>query len=303
MFPAYILAALFGLSIALIPLLPKCVIPWFICNVLGRLLFLRGTVEGTDIYFKFKNTHDKGIIIFSHPTFYDIVPICHVLQDMPRWVTKIEYIMGPLKAVVKRLGIITVDSKKKGTTAVICDSINKREKGDDLICICPAGTTSLSQEDIPPYKRGAFLMMTPILPVVMYYSSLTVWDKQTFFQMIYERVNGPILYYHCKVMEPLYPLQDETEKDYTERTRLYVRQGVLQCKDKASDYVDKESDIIKNLLIELLMVILIILLERNVFAFMITCYLMLRRCMDKTPQYELVSWIYIASLVIKLLVI
>ncbi len=226
---------MFLLGLGLLPFIPRFMFSWFMVNVLGGLCHVSGTVEGTKTYNKFKKEQSKGVILFTHPTFYDAVVLHHISNDCLRGVIKSQYVTGPLKLLVWKLQMVVVESYKAQLSSRLTDWISHRKCGEDLICLAPAGTTlcvNANQVDIPVFRKGAFWSLPPILPFVMYYSHIEVWDKQSVLQIIFERMTGPYITYHAMAMEPIFPQENEEVDGYIKRVQIYMQEGVLKCRDK-----------------------------------------------------------------------
>ncbi len=302
MFAGYIFFGFFVLSLIILPFLPKRIMAWYISKVIAKFLFLEGTIEGREKYYNFKNTQSKGIVIFNHPSFHDMIPICHALAEPSRGVIKSKYLIGPLKIFAHRLNLIAVDEVKKGVAAIIIDAVNSRQKGDNLICISPVGGTNLyNQDDVPEFRKGAFLAMPAVLPIIIYYSNFEVWNTQTLFGIVYGRTNGEKLYYHAQIMDPIFPKEKESVEEYMKRVREYVAKGIAECKTKPNREEHDQYNI-KEYLLELAYTIFILFAERNVILLGIFFYLELRRWLDATPQYEFLVSIYLRLLFLKIVV-
>ncbi len=223
---------LFFLSMFILPCLPKKCLTWFLVHAWGRLLGLNGTIQGRDTYQIFKNQRAQALAVFTHPTFFDMIPICHVAGETLRSVVKSKYIIGPLRCLAGRLNMILVYPTPSGVSQQIATEVKNRQERDDLICMAPTGTTLLTKQDVKPllYHKGAFGPMAPILPFVMYYSSVTIWDKQSLFGIVLERMCGPTIYYHAMALEPLEPMENETQDQFMERTKTVIENGILHCK-------------------------------------------------------------------------
>src|SRR5258706_2461939 len=150
MFAGYIFFGFFVLSLIILPFLPKRIMAWYISKVIAKFLFLEGTIEGREKYYNFKNTQSKGIVIFNHPSFHDMIPICHALAEPSRGVIKSKYLIGPLKIFAHRLNLIAVDEVKKGVAAIIIDRVKLIKKKNKLNCILTTrGTNLYKQYEVP----------------------------------------------------------------------------------------------------------------------------------------------------------
>lgn len=293
MLGGHICTLLFCLSMVILPLLPKRMMAWWMTYVMASFLFLNGTIKGRDKYLKFKNNCSKGILTFVHPYWFDMFPIIHLLGEVPRGTIKAKYLIGPLRLFASRLKALAVQDKPSGLSTVIKEAIQARQPGEELICICPVGTTTTTyQDDVPEYKsKGAFHAMPTIMPIVMYYSFFSVWDKQSLFDVICERTCGDILHYYVKVLDPISPHEDEKVEDYMKRVHDYTQEGLYECKQ---EFKIKSSNINPKLLFfsELLDIILIFLYIQNTFLLMLLFYLVITRFLFATPQYDLLFRIY-----------
>lgn len=289
----YIFLVLFALATTILPFLPRRIMAWYITNVIGKLLFLEGTIEGRDKYYTFKNTQTKGIVVFNHSLWLDMLPVCHVLGEMCRGTIKSKYLIGPLKILAQRLNMLLVEEDKTGMSATITKAVSTRCKGEDLICLAPAGTTNCyTQDEVPEFRKGAFWSLPPVLPVIIYYSIDEMWDKQTLFQIILARINGDKMYYHAQVMEPIFPLPFEKVETYVERVRECVRQGIMECKHKARPPISNPLQEIKNFCLDLLCLVLISSFEENLSLAIAYFFLITVRCLHPTPQCKLLADIW-----------
>lgn len=228
-----ILACLTLVTMFVFPFLPRRFMVYMLRYMWGPLWGLRGTAEGTEIYNKFKKTQANGIIVFSHPTFYDYIPVAHAINDIGSPVISASRVIGPIKHIVKRTNGFLVDRSKGGTAELLSERIMSRKPGDPILCISPtAGYNNDDQTIMTDFKTGAFITLSPVLPVVMYYHGALVWKDQSLFRMIYNRFSGGYVTYHAKVMEPLFAYKNETIEQFKERTRQYMELGVGECKRK-----------------------------------------------------------------------
>jgi len=298
MFTGYVFLFLFIISVIILPFLPKRIISWWMTNIMESFLFLNGVIEGRDKYLKFKNECAKGVLIFTHPYWFDMFPIIHLLGEVPRGTIKAKYLKFPLNLFANRFKALAVQDQPSGLSAVIKESIENRKPGEELICICPVGTTtSTYQDEVPEYKsKGTFYAMPTIMPIVMYYSFFSVWDKQSLLDMVYERISGDILYYYVKVLDPISPNEDEKMEDYMLRVHDYTQEGLLQCKREFRIKQESESYNKEQYSLEIAYVLFIFYFISNIYLIGILAYLSISRFIWVTPQYNLLYRMYMKIL-------
>jgi len=159
-----------------------------------------------------------GAIIFNHPSCFDFLILCFALQRIPTVVVNKKYMIGPLRFIAWRCGFVLIDPDKKGQSNEIIHAMQSK-----VLCIAPAG--KIHQEPVP-FHKSVFLARQPLMPVVLRYASVSVWDKQSLLDVILERMQGSWIDFSVECKPILYPIEppDLFKERVENQMRLYLSQ-------------------------------------------------------------------------------
>ncbi|KAK6939500.1 Phospholipid/glycerol acyltransferase, partial [Dillenia turbinata] len=115
-----------------------------------------------------------GAIISNHVSYIDI--LYHMSSSFPSFVAKRSVGKLPLVGLISKcLGCVFVQRESKssdfkGVSAIVTERVKEAHKNKDapLMMLFPEGTTT-NGDYLLPFKTGAFLSGTPVLPVILRY--------------------------------------------------------------------------------------------------------------------------------------
>lgn len=211
------------------------------CNLILISLGVHGvsSPEDREKYRKFKQHIDKGVVLFTHPTFFDHIVIMKELNDIPRFVTSSKYMIGSfIKYFARRCNVLQISTQTGSkSSAVISDCISNRKNGEPLLAISPTAGIShtTEQETLAVFRTGAFLQKPAILPIIIKYTPYEPWlSSLTLYDIIMKRLRGRNINYTMKILDVIYPIENETPSDFAQRCRETMEQGMRDTNDKLS---------------------------------------------------------------------
>ncbi|KAI3684810.1 hypothetical protein L6452_34036 [Arctium lappa] len=187
---------------------------------------------------KSEENERPGVIISNHVSHMDI--LYHMSSSFPSFVAKRSVGKLPLVGLISKcLGCVYVQresksSDTKGVSAVVNERIQEahRNKSAPIMMLFPEGTTT-NGDYILPFKTGAFLAKSPVLPVILRYP----YER---FSPAWDSISGArhVILLLCQFVNNMtvtrlpiyYPSQEEKEnpKLYAENVRrLMAREGNL----------------------------------------------------------------------------
>ncbi|KAJ7966724.1 Lysophospholipid acyltransferase [Quillaja saponaria] len=115
-----------------------------------------------------------GVIISNHISYLDI--LYHMSSSFPSFVAKRSVAKLPLVGLISKcLGCVYVQRESKssdfkGVSGVVTERIREahQNKSAPIMMLFPEGTTT-NGDFLLPFKTGAFLAKTPVLPVILRY--------------------------------------------------------------------------------------------------------------------------------------
>ncbi|KAL3845220.1 hypothetical protein ACJIZ3_002623 [Penstemon smallii] len=214
--------------------------------------WIRGTSRSNEVDGQFNNEtaprdqsaelERPGAIISNHVSYLDI--LYHMYYCFPSFVAKRSVAKLPLIGLISKcLGCIYVQresksSNFKGVSGVVNERIQvaHQNKCAPKMMLFPEGTTT-NGEYLLPFKTGAFLAKTPVLPVLLRYPYKRfspAWDsisgKRHLILLLCQFVN----YIEVTKLPIYYPSEQEKEhpKLYAENVRqLMAHEGNLILSD------------------------------------------------------------------------
>ncbi len=174
-------------------------------------------------YNDFKNK-SGGIVIFTHCTLFDQHIIYKELNDVLKIVVREDTCIFPYNLMCKKIGHIMVNKNSKASDK-IKDFVNERKSGDRMLMIAPSAgySNNDNQNVLEEFRTGAFLPLTPVLPVVIKYSPYINWKNgQSFLNFLYEILSAEKKLYSFKILDEVQPKENETPETFKERVKLYM---------------------------------------------------------------------------------
>lgn len=179
--------------------------------------------ENLKKYYDFKNK-PGGILIFTHCTLLDQYIVYKELNDVMKIVVREDTCVFPYNIMAKRIGHIMVNKNSKASDK-IKDFVNERKSGDRMLMIAPSAgySNNDNQNKLEEFRTGAFLPLTPVLPVIIKYSPYINWKNgQSFLNFLYEILSAEKKLYSFKVLDEVQPKENETPEEFKERVKLYM---------------------------------------------------------------------------------
>jgi 1-acyl-sn-glycerol-3-phosphate acyltransferase len=168
----------------------------------------------------FYTKETKGVILFNHPSFLDAFVLSSVIdKDKVRPVAYAPYFRFPLNLFSDTFDPIYVQIRSTGVSTIIKDTILSRQRKDKIIFMAPGGAdTNESQRVMSKFKSGGFLAKAPILPVVIRYTeNVNKWPIIS--SLIKRLVYFTPVYFKIRVLDPIYPIEDENLEDLKMRVK------------------------------------------------------------------------------------
>lgn len=168
----------------------------------------------------FYEKETKGVFLFNHPSFLDSFTFASVIdKDKIRPVVYRPYFRFPLHLFSDTFNPIYVKYGSTGVSTIIKDTILSRQRKDKIIFIAPGGSdTNESQRNMSKFRSGAFLAKSPILPIIIRYSSnVNRWPILS--SMIKRFIYITPVYFKIRVLDPIYPKENEELEDFKNRVK------------------------------------------------------------------------------------
>ena len=192
-------------------------------NIFTKLLEnlnVYGSIENLDKYYEFKRKHNNGIALFNHTSYLDGLILLKECKEPLSFVCAKNLIIDLCKNIVQKWDCIVVE-KKNNTTEKITNKVLNREKNDPVLFIAPSGGDGMTQknkDELIGFRTGAFVSLSPVLPILISYSPHTyIEHNEEMIESIIDLLNIKKLYYKVKILDPIYPRYNdtiETFRDY-----------------------------------------------------------------------------------------
>lgn len=179
----------------------------------------------------FYEKETKGVFLFNHPSFLDSFTFASVIdKDKVKPVAYKPYFKFPLNLLSDTFDPIYVQSTATGVSTIIKNTILSRQRGEKIVFIAPGGSDrNESQRVMSNFRSGAFLARAPILPIIIRYSENV--NKWTIVSgMIKRLVYLTPVYFKIRVLDPIYPKEDEILEDFKMRVKTQM-ESVPDYKD------------------------------------------------------------------------
>ncbi len=171
----------------------------------------------------------NGLAVFTHATCYDHFIVQHTFDEVFSAIALKSTAIFPYNKLMEKKGCILFE-KGSNTVELIKQKVKDRKSGDMLLGIAPAGGYSNpdDQNKLADFKMGAFLPMTPILPVLIKTDPYINWKKgQSILNFFFESFTHPErIFFSVKVLDEISPLSDETPEEYRDRTKMIMEEGM-----------------------------------------------------------------------------
>ncbi len=191
-------------------------------NILGNFLEnlnVYGTVENLEKYQDFKNKHTNGIGLFNHTSYFDGIILMKELNEPLSFVCTKSMLIKMCKKLVEKWECLVLEPDKS-TTKQITNKVLNRNKTESLLFIAPGGVDGMYETDknkLAAFRTGAFVSLSPVLPVLIKYDPYTHIDDVHIVECLIKEINRPKINYKVKICDPIYPRKNdtiETFRDY-----------------------------------------------------------------------------------------
>lgn len=168
----------------------------------------------------FYTTEQKGVFLFNHPSFLDILTFGSVIdKNKVKPVAYGPFFKFPLNLLSDTFNPIYVQKGSTGVSNIIKNTVLNRKLGEQMIFMAPGGSdTNESQRIMNKFRSGAFLAKCPILPIVIRYSrNVNRWP--ILLGMIKRFIYITPVYFKIRVLDPIYPKYNEELEDFKNRVK------------------------------------------------------------------------------------
>ncbi|XP_058069121.1 lysophospholipid acyltransferase LPEAT1-like isoform X2 [Magnolia sinica] len=191
---------------------------------------------------RFEDFERPGVIVSNHISYLDI--LYHISSFFPSFVAKKSVAKLPIVGFISKcIGCVYVQRESKSTDSKGVSGIVKervlaarQNKLAPLMLLFPEGTTT-NGDFLLPFKTGAFLSKTPVLPVILRYPYerfSPAWDTISAVRHVILLLCQFVNYMEVTYLPIYYPSKQEKEdlKLYASNVRkLMARKGNLILSD------------------------------------------------------------------------
>tara|TARA_B110001452_G_C15187722_1_gene412498 strand:- start:23 stop:1030 length:1008 start_codon:yes stop_codon:yes gene_type:complete len=214
-----------------------------------------GNIEGLDKYYHFKKNNTKGLAIFNHISILDGLVLLKEFNEPISFLVSDNIFVSLCKKFIEKSNGIIINKNEKTTQKITYISTN-RKQNDPILFIGPSGGNGMYQQTklkLPEFKTGAFVGLTPILPVIIKYNSYFIEPVDKIETLIYIITNIKDLNYKIKIMDPIYPRENETVESF--KNYVYEKMNTEKNKLKVDKIQKKEDHIFLFILINILLLL------------------------------------------------
>ena len=186
--------------------------------------------ENLKKYLEFKNK-PNGVVVFTHSTCFDHFILFREFKESLAALVKRKAAVFPFNILMEHSNCILFD-KGSNTAQLIQDIIKNRKSGDPVVGLAPSAANSndKDQNKLEEFKMGAFLPMTPVLPVLIKIHPYENWkNEMTFMEYVYIITTyKEKIYYTVKVLDEVTPKEGETPEQLRDRVKLYMEEEMVK---------------------------------------------------------------------------
>ena len=217
-------------------------------------LNIHGYCEDLEKYYDFKNKHTNGIAIFNHTSHVDGIILMNELKEPISVVCAKNIIIEISKKIVEKWECVVVEPNKS-TTEQITNKVLSRKTSEPLLFIAPSGAEGMIEQDenkIGLFKTGAFVSLSPVLPVIIKYNPYVFTKDVHIIESMINIINNGEVSYCVKILDPIYPEKNDNIETF--KNRVYNIMTIE--KNKINVKYVKEKDNKKLYIIIILLLIL-----------------------------------------------
>lgn len=182
-------------------------------------LNINGYCENLDKYYDFKKKHSNGIATFNHTSHVDGVILLNELKEPISVVCAKNIIIELSKKLVQKWKCLVVEPNKS-TTEQITQKVLSRKNSEPLLFIAPSGAEGMIEQDetkIGKFKTGAFVSLSPVLPVIIKYDPYVFTEDVHIIESMINIINKPKISYCVKILDPIYPRENDNIETFKNR--------------------------------------------------------------------------------------
>lgn len=190
-----------------------------LCKSFLENLNISGTCENLNKYYKFKKNQSNGLALFTHTSYLDAIILLKELKEPLSFVCLKEALIMKTYNLAKKWNCLILEGKNN--TNKITDNVLNRKYNDSLLFLAPSGAEGMDQKkenELCKFKTGAFVSLSPILPILISYSPHIYFDSSiNKFKYLLSLLNRETLYYKITILDPIYPLKNDTINSFRDR--------------------------------------------------------------------------------------
>jgi len=215
-------------------------------------LNINGYCENLDKYYDFKKKHSNGIAIFNHTSHVDGVILLNELKEPISVVCAKNIIIELSKKLVQKWKCLVVEPNKS-TTKQITEKVLSRKNSEPLLFIAPSGAEGMEEQDenkIGTFKTGAFVSLSPVLPVIIKYNPYVFTEDVHIIESMINIINKPKISYCVKILDPIYPKENDNIETF--KNRVYEIMTIEKNKITVKNIEQKDNKKLYIIIISLL---------------------------------------------------
>ena len=149
-----------------------------LCKSFLENLNISGTCENLNKYYEFKKNQSNGLALFTHTSYLDAIILLKELKEPLSFVCLKEALIMKTYNLAKKWNCLILEGKNN--TNKITDNVLNRKYNDSLLFLAPSGAEGMDQKkenELCKFKTGAFVSLSPILPILISYSPHIYFDS------------------------------------------------------------------------------------------------------------------------------
>jgi len=190
-----------------------------LCKSFLENLNISGTCENLNKYYEFKKNKSNGLALFTHTSYLDAIILLKELKEPLSFVCLKEALIMKTYNLAKKWNCLILEGKNN--TNKITNNVLNRKHNDSLLFLAPSGAEGMDQKkenELCKFKTGAFVSLSPILPILISYSPHIYFDSSiNKFKYLLSLLNRETLYYKVTILDPIYPLKNDTINSFRDR--------------------------------------------------------------------------------------
>ena len=227
-----------------------------------------GSIENIDKYYKFKQYHTNGIGIFNHTSLLDGIILMKELQEPISFVCAKNILISLCKSIVDKWNCLVIDPKQS-TTRQITETVLNRNKNEPILFIAPSGGDGMIQKDkenLCNFKTGAFVSLSPVLPVIIKYNPHIYTDESTMIESCINLINSKKKVYKVKILDTIYPRKSDTIESF--RDYVYNKMN-YELKNTTVDIIEQSDNKKIFIIFSVLLILSYILFSNNLEGYIV----------------------------------